>query len=309
MAFNIGVPSLTAAFGAGGNLGAGALAGGAAASGGFGSAVMGALGGPVGIGLMGLQAGLGFMQNQAQNAQRQQDYLNQTAWQDANSQFNQWQASLNRQRTDLNAQFKYWTDTVQYNQNSAYVHQLRGVEFAKELAQAEVVFNTRASAMADYASQSAAISQQYAERGMAEAVAVQQYRYRALQQSAAYQAAGQEGQSMDRFVNNYARQAGDFVALKNLEAGLRDGQFNRAQQGKIAEYMSRYNSQTFYEKQPFMDPVRPFAPLPSMVMPANPSFRGSKPGGTTGLQVAGIGLGALNTGLSFGNSVKDRANS
>ena len=58
MAFNIGAPSLTAAFGAGGNLGAGALAGGAAASGGFGSAVMGALGGPVGIGLMGLQAGL-----------------------------------------------------------------------------------------------------------------------------------------------------------------------------------------------------------------------------------------------------------
>ena len=287
----------------------GQAAAGAAASGGFGSAVMGALGGPVGIGLAGLQMGLGFLQNQQQNAAAQQDYLNQTAWQDANSQFNQWQASMNAERNDLNQQYKFWGDTVRFNQNTAYVHQLRGVEFAKELAQAEVVFNTRASAMADYASQSAAISQQYAERGMAEAVAVQQYRYRALQQSAAYQAAGQEGQSMDRFVNNYARQAGDFVALKNLEAGLRENQFNRAQQGKIAEYMSRYNSQTFYEKQPYMDPVRPFAPLPSMVMPAGPSYRGPKPGGTSGLQVAGIAAGGLTTALNFGASVKKAANS
>ena len=65
MAFNIGVPSLTAAFGAGGNLGAGALAGGAAASGGFGSAVMGALGGPVGIGLLALSV-LGLVLHEPQ---------------------------------------------------------------------------------------------------------------------------------------------------------------------------------------------------------------------------------------------------
>ena len=144
---------------------------------------------------------------------------------------------------------------------------------------------------------------------MAEAVAIQQYRYRALQASAAYQAAGQEGNSMDRYVRNYAKQAGDFVALKQLEQGLREGQYTRAQQAQIARYLSQYNSQQFYERQPYMDPVAPFAPLPTMVTPPAPSFRGAAPGGTTGLQVAGLGLGAINTSLKFGNSVNKLANS
>jgi len=282
---------------------ASAAYGGAAAGGGLGSAVMGALGGPVGIALGGAQLGLGLLQGQANAKARQQDYLNQTAFQDATTEFNQWQASLNARRNDLNQQYKYWGDTVRFNQQSAYTQQLRAVEFAKEVAQAEVVFNTRASAGADFANQSQALAAQLQERGMAEAVAVQQYRYRALQASAAYQASGQEGRSMDRYVNNYAKQAGDYAALKQFEAGLREGQYTRAQQGQIATYLSRYNSQQFYERQPYMDPVAPFPPLPTMVTAPPPSMRGGAPGGMSGLQVAGAALGAVNTAMNFGSNV------
>ena len=108
---------------------------------------------------------------------------------------------------------------------------------------------------------------------------------------------------MDRYVNNYARQAGDFAALKQIEAGLREGQYNRAQQGKIAEYLSRYNSQQFYEPQPFMDPIAPFPPLPTLVTPPGPSMIGSKPGGMSGLQVGGAVLGGVSTALNFGSNV------
>lgn len=282
-------------------------AGGAAAVsggiGGMGTALMGAMGGPVGLGLGALSMGLNLMQQDAQNKARQQDYLNQTAFQDAATEFNTWQASFNAQRTDLNQQYRYWGDTVRNNQQMAYTQQMRAVEFAKELQQAETVFQTRASAMADYANQSQAMQAQLQERGMAEAVAVQQYRYRALQASAAYQASGQEGQSMDRYVSNYARQAGDYAALKQIEAGLREGQYTRQQQGQIAQYLSRYNSQQFYERQPYMDPVAPFPPLPTLVTPAGPTMTGAKPAGMSGYQVGSALLGGVNTALNFGSQV------
>ena len=108
---------------------------------------------------------------------------------------------------------------------------------------------------------------------------------------------------MDRYVRNYAKQAGDFAALKQLEARMREGQYTRAQQAQIANYLSRYNSQQFYERQPYMDPISPFPPLPTMVNAPPPSFTGAAPGGTSGLQVAGLGLGAINTSLKFGSSV------
>lgn len=282
-------------------------AGGAAAVsggiGGMGTALMGAMGGPVGLGLGALSMGLNLMQQDAQNKARQQDYLNQTAFQDAATEFNIWQASFNAERADLNQQYRYWGDTVRNNQQMAYTQQMRAVEFAKELQQAETVFQTRASAMADYANQSQAMQAQLQERGMAEAVAVQQYRYRALQASAAYRASGQEGQSMDRYVNNYARQAGDYAALKQIEAGLREGQYTRQQQGQIAQYLSRYNSQQFYERQPYMDPVAPFPPLPTLVTPAGPTMTGAKPAGMSGYQVGSALLGGVNTALNFGSQV------
>lgn len=282
--------------------------GGAPAAPGFGQLLGSALGGPVGMAMGGLTFGLGLLQNNAQNKAREQDYVNQTAFQDATTEFNSWQAGMNAQRSDLNQQYKYWGDTVRYNQNFSYTQQLRAVEYAKEAAQAEVVFNTRSSAAADYSNQSSALAAQLQERAMTEAVAVQQYRYRALQASAAYQASGQEGNSMDRFVRNFDRQAGDFAALKQVEAGLRENQYTRAQQGLVATYLSRYNSQQLYMRQPFMDPIAPFAPLPTLLTPAGPSMRGAAPSSNSFLQSTTAALGGLNTALSFGSSVNKLAN-
>ncbi len=270
---------------------------------GWGSMIGSALGGPVGMAMGGLTFGLGLLQNNASNKARQQDYLNQTALQDATTQFNSWQAGMNAERSDLNQQYKYWGDTVRYNQNFSYTQQLRAVEYAKEAEQAELVFNTRASAAADYSNQSSTLAAQMQERAMSEAVAVQQYRYRALQSSAAYQAAGQAGNSMDRFVRDFDRQAGDYAALKQIEAGLRENQYTRAQQSQVATYLSRYNSQQFYMRQPYMDPIAPFAPLPTLVTPAGPTMRGAAPSGNSFLQSTTAAMSGLNTALSFGSSV------
>ena len=293
---------------AGGAAAAASTAGGAAASGGLGSLLSSAAGGPVGLALGGLQFGLGLLTNSANNKAKQQDYLNQTAFQDATTQFNSWQAGMNAERSDLNQQYKYWGDTVRYNQNFSYTQQLRAVEYAKEAEQAELVFNTRASAAADYSNQSSTLAAQMQERAMSEAVAVQQYRYRALQSSAAYQAAGQAGNSMDRFVRDFDRQAGDYAALKQIEAGLRENQYTRAQQSQVATYLSRYNSQQFYIRQPYMDPIAPFAPLPTLVTPAGPSMRGAAPSSNSFLQSTTAAMGGLNTALSFGSSVKKLSN-
>lgn len=275
----------------------------AASGGGFGALLGSALGGPVGMAMGGLQFGLGLLTNSANDKAKQQDYLNQTAFQDATTQFNSWQAGMNADRSDLNQQYKYWGDTVRYNQNFSYTQQLRAVEYGKEAEQAELVFNTRASAAADYANQSSALAAQMEERAMSEAVAVQQYRYRALQSSAAYQASGQEGNSMDRFVRDFDRQAGDYAALKQIEAGLRENQYTRAQQGQVATYLSRYNSQQFYIRQPYMNPIAPFAPLPTLVTPPGPTMRGGAPSSNSFLQSTTAALGGLNTALSFGSSV------
>lgn len=284
------------------------FSGGPAPSPGLGSLIGSALGGPVGMAMGGLQFGLGLLTNNANNQAKRQDYLNQTAFQDATTQFNSWQAGMNAERSDLNQQYKYWGDTVRYNQNFSYTQQLRAVEYAKEAEQAELVFNTRASAAADYANQSSALAAQMEERAMSEAVAVQQYRYRALQSSAAYQAAGQAGNSMDRFVRDFDRQAGDYAALKQIEAGLRENQYTRAQQGQVATYLTRYNSQQFYVRQPYMDPIAPFAPLPTLVTPPGPTMRGAAPSSNSFLQSTTAAMSGLNTSLSFGSSVKKLAN-
>ena len=276
----------------------------ASGGGGFGSLLGSALGGPVGMAMGGLQFGLGLLTNSANNQAKQQDYLNQTAFQDATTQFNSWQAGMNAERSDLNQQYKYWGDTVRYNQNFSYTQQLRAVEYAKEAEQAELVFNTRASAAADYANQSSTLAAQMQERAMSEAVAVQQYRYRALQASSAYQASGQAGNSMDRFVRDFDRQAGDYAALKQIEAGLRENQYTRAQQGQVATYLSRYNSQQFYTRQPYMNPIAPFAPLPTLVTPPGPTMRGAAPSSNSFLQSTTAAMSGLNTALSFGSKVK-----
>ena len=254
---------------------------------------------PISLVFGGLNAGMGLLQGAASSAAAQQDYVNQTAFQNASSQFNRWQAGMNASIQNLNGQYAYWRDTVNHNQQLAYTSQLRGFEFAKELTQAQRVAEARAGAGTQFVVSSQAIQQALQERGMQEAVAVQQYQYRTLQGSAAYQAAGQEGQTMDRFVANFARQAGDYETLMNVGQKFQERQYSREQLSAMTTYLNQYNSQQFYEKTPYMDPIAPFPPLPTMVMPPPPSMTGAPPQ-SNGFLTAGTAiLGGVSSYLNM----------
>ena len=221
---------------------------------------------PISAGVGVLSAGLGIFQGIAQSNAQKQQYVNDVAFSNATAQFNQWQAGLNYKTTNLNNQYGYWRDTVNHNQQLAYTNQLRNYEFSKELAQIDRVKEARTGAGTQYIVSSEAIQQQLQERGMQEAVAMQQYQYRSLQASSAYQASAQEGATMDRFVANFARQVGDFNTLQAINQQFQGRQYRRDQLSAITAYLNQYNSQQFYEPTPYMDPVAPFPPLPSMIM-------------------------------------------
>lgn len=259
---------------------------------------------PVSLAVGGVSAVMGIFQAGAQAAAAKQDYVNQTAFQDATSKFNQWQAGLNAKLNDANSQYKYWADTVQYNQSLAYTNQLRTFELSKEIAQADRVGQTRTSAGANYLVNAEAIQQRFAEQGMQEAVAMQQYQYRMLQQSAGFQASNQEGQTADRFINNAARQMGDYQTLSAINQSLEARQYRRDQLSQVTEYLSQYNSQDFYQAQQYMDPIAPFAPLPALMTPPPPSMRGAAPSGVSALDVGAGLLGGVNTALSTAVAIK-----
>lgn len=250
-------------------------------------------------------AGLGILGASASAKAQQQDYLNQTAFQDANNTFARWQAGFNAKLTDANAQYKYWAETVNYNQQLAYTNSLRNFELIKSVRQAEVVGQTRASAGAAYLQDSEAVSQAYQEASMQEAVAMQQYRWRALQARASVQAMNQEGRSVDRIVNDYARQQGDYETLQQINQGIRTRQYSREQAGQVAQYLNRWNSQQFYEEQPYIDPIAPFAPLPTLLTPPPPSMTGAGPSGAaTALNIGTAVLGGVQSGLSMAGTLK-----
>ena len=233
-------------------------------------------------------------------AGQQQDYLNQRAFQDANSQFSAWQAGLNARISDANAQHRYWQETVAYNQQLAYAHGQRNMELVRAARQAEVVGQNRAAAGAAFAQDSEALSQAMAEASMQDAVAMQQYRWRALQARSTVQAMDREGQSVDRIVNDFARQQGDFETLQSINRRLRNRQYTREQAGQVAQYLSRWNSQQFYEEQPVLDPLPPWTPLPALLMPAPPSMTGSGPSGAaTVLNIGSSILGGVKTAMAM----------
>jgi hypothetical protein len=130
-------------------------------------------------------------------------------------------------------------------------------------------------------------------------VAYQQYQVAALKARGQVLAGNQEGNSIDRLVNDYARQVGDYQTIQAINEGLRTRQYNREQAGQVAQYLSQYNSQTFYESQPYMEPIAPFAPLPSLLAAPSPTMTGSGP--SAGAMALGIGtsiLGGVQTGLN-----------
>ena len=132
---------------------------------------------------------------------------------------------------------------------------------------------------------------------------MQQYQYRMLQQSAGFQASNQEGQTADRFINNAARQMGDYQTLSAINQSLEARQYRRDQLSQVTEYLSQYNSQDFYQAQQYMDPIAPFAPLPALMTPPPPSMRGAAPSGVSALDVGTAVLGGANTFLSLNSKV------
>lgn len=239
--------------------------------------------------------GMGLLQNSAQQSAAEQDYANQKAFQKANGEFASWQAGLNARANNLNSQYGYWAETVNYNQQLAFAHSQRNVELMRSIRQAEVVAETRAAAGASYIQESNAISAAYGEASMQEAVAMQQYQWRSLQARASVQAMAMEGNSIDRLVNDYHRQEGEYVALQQINQGIRTRQYTREQAAQVAQYLSRWNSQQFYEEQDVFDPIPPFAPLPTMITPAGPTMTGSGPSKAAGWIGAGTALlGGVN---------------
>ena len=263
-----------------------------------------------GLVLGGAQAVMGIFGGMASYQAQKQDYRNQRAFQDANGRFAQWQAGFNKRVTDANAQYNYWQETVNYNQNLAYSRSLKNYELLKEIRQAEVVGQTRAAAAADFALSSEAVSQQMAEAAMQDAVAYQQYQVAALKARSRVTASDQAGASIDRLINDYARQVGDYQTIQDINEGLRTRQYSRQQAGQVAQYLSQYNGQSFYEAQPYMEPIAPFAPLPSLLSAPAPTMTGSGPSGAAAaLNIGTAILGGVQTGLSTYGQLKQYTSS
>ena len=278
--------------------------GGAASVGGLGS-ILSAVGGPVG---MAVGSGLltGFQAIQAGQA-RQQDYLNQVAQQKASAEFAQWTASNQARTQDLNNQYRFYQEQVNYGQELAYAGQLRNFELSKAINQAEVVARTRASAGASYAQNSQALADAFAQQSMADAISMMQYKQQALRQQASVTASGREGLNVDRYIVDYARQVGDMETMRQMNEQFRERQYTREQAGQIANYLNQYNSQQLYEQQDVLDPIAPFPPLATLVNPAGPSFTGGAPSATTSF--LGSALSATQAGLNTYNSLAKYTNS
>ena len=258
---------------------------------------------PISATLAVAQVGLGIAQGIAGNKAQEQDYLNQAAFQNANAAFARWQAQTNARISDVNNQYQYWQQTVNYNQQQAYVNSLRNFELSKAIQQAELVGQTRAAAGANFVQQSEALNQQLQEKAMQDAVALQQYRMQSLRARASVQAMAQEGRSVDRLVNDYARQEGDYTTLMAINEGLTKRQMSREQAATVTRYLQNYTSQQFYTEQPYLDPLAPFAPLPTLIQPPPPSMTGGRPANTTGLNIGAAVLGGANTYFSVNNSL------
>jgi len=267
-----------------------------------------------GLAIGGANAGLnifgGMQQDAAEQArykQELQNYKDAKRFQRANDRFANWQARFNAKLSNTNSKYQYWAETVNYNQQKSYVNSLRNYETIRAIRQAETVAETRANAMAAYIGDSQAISNAYQEADIQDSVGRMQYRWRALQARASVQALEQEGNSVDRIISDYSRQLGDYETLQNINAGLRQRQYTREQAAQIAQYISRYNSQKFYDEQPYMDPLPPLAPLPTLVMPQPPSMTGAPPTRPTsnlGLNIATGVLNGVQAGLGAYSTVK-----
>jgi len=73
----------------------------------------------------------------------------------------------------------------------------------------------------------------------------------------------------------------------------------------VAQYLNRWNSQQFYEEQPYIDPIPPFAPLPTLLTPPPPSMTGAGPSGAAAaLNIGTAVLGGVQSAVSMAGAVK-----
>ncbi len=244
----------------------------------------------LGLGIGAARTGLNIFGAIAGNNAEKQKYLNDLGEQKANSTYTAWKSAFDQQLADANQQQTYWRDTVQHNQDLAYTRSQRNVDLVKAINQADTVRETRGSAGAQFVLTSEAIQQRLAEQAMADSVALQQYTVAALKNRASIRANPQAGASIDRLINDYVRQEGDYRTITAINEGLRTRQYRRDQAGAVAQYLSQYNSQAFYEAQPYLEPMAPYVPLPSLLMPAPPTSTGAGPSGAAGALRIGTSL-------------------
>ena len=247
---------------------------------------------PLTMGLIsgGVSAFTGVLGAYGQQAAARQKYVDDLAFQNANNRFAVWQAGFNAKVQDANKQYQFWQETFNYNQERIFTNSQRNVELMKATEQARIVMETRVNAGAAFVDDSQAIADAYQEAEMQSAVAQQQYQWRALQARASVQALNQEGNSVDRIVNDYAAQLGDQMTLEAINSDIRDRQYNRTQAAQVTQYLSRWNSQSFYNVSQFMDPIAPFAPLPTLITPPPPSRTGAPPSNAAFAMNVGAGL-------------------
>ncbi len=249
-----------------------------------------------------VSGGLNFLSGIANYQAQRQDYVNKLAYKKASDEFASWSARQQAAQTDINNQYKFWGEKINYGQNLAYTNSLRNYELSKAIVSAEEVARVRSSAGADFISTSEAFAQGFQQEAMSDAVALFQYNVQALKARSTIAAGATEGPSVDRLINDYARQALDFATLKRINDGFKESQYTRQQAGAISQYINQYNSQQFYQQQDYVDPIPPFAPLPTLIGPAGPSMVGSGP--SAGAALLGAVSGGLSAGLSTYGALK-----
>jgi len=227
---------------------------------------------------------------------KKQDYVNQVANKKASDEFARWSARQQASQTDLNNQYKFWQERINYGQQLAYTNQLRNYELSTAIANAEEVARVRASAGADYMQESAAYNEAFRQEAMADAVALMQYKVQALKARSSVAAGATGGKSIDRLFNDYSRQVGDFETLQNINQGFKERQYNNQQAGAISKYLNQYNSQQFYQQKEYQDPIQPFTPLPTLISAVPPSMVGGAP--SLGAALVGAAASGASTGFS-----------
>ena len=250
---------------------------------------------PIGA-AVGLSVGNSFLQGMLGYQAKKQQYVFQKAQAEASHEFAQWSATMQADQSNLNNRYKHWQSKINYGQQLNYAHGVRSYELSKAIGQADNVARARSSAGAEYILNSSALNEQLEQQSMADAMSMMQYKAQALRNASSIAAGGKEGGSVDRQIADYSRQVGDMQAMKDLNNAFRTRQLRRDQVGAIANYLNQYNSQQHYTMQEVQNPIAPYPPMATLVMPAPPSSVGAPP--SAGAAFLGSALGAASSGLN-----------